>query len=159
MSILQCDIFWWKLIDRNFFNLILIPRSSSGHPPFFAVSTVLHVIISKQDIHICQIFHIYSTLSSVLKPKYSLSIRNKCVYLLEASESASIIPPKIAIFRMCYGENGAVKFLKTLADNALKHNYSMMQIKKKLNNGKMLRLPRPTPLNTQVKITHIHCRI
>ena len=22
MSILQCDIFWWKLIDRNFFNPI-----------------------------------------------------------------------------------------------------------------------------------------
>jgi hypothetical protein len=30
----------------------LIPRWSSGHPPFFAVSTVLHVIISKQDIQI-----------------------------------------------------------------------------------------------------------
>jgi hypothetical protein len=39
---------------------------------------------------------------------------------------------------MCYGENGTVKFLKTLADNALRHtaNYSMMQIKKKLNSGK-----------------------
>jgi hypothetical protein len=35
------------------------------------------------------IFHIYSTitLSSVLKPKYSLSTRNKCIYLLEASET------------------------------------------------------------------------
>ena len=42
-----------------------------------------------------------------------------------------------------------VTFLKTLADNALRHtcNYSMMQIKKKLNNGKILGLPRPTPLN------------
>jgi hypothetical protein len=38
---------------------------------------------------------------------------------------------------MCYGENGTVKFLKTLADNALRHtgNYSMMQIKKKMNSG------------------------
>jgi hypothetical protein len=33
---------------------------------------------------------------------------------------------------MCYGENGMVKFLETLADNVFKHNYSMMQIKKKI---------------------------
>jgi hypothetical protein len=56
MSILQCDIFWWKLIDRNFLIRFLIPRWSSGHPPFFAVSTVLHVIISKQDIPILGVF-------------------------------------------------------------------------------------------------------
>ena len=49
MSILQCDIFWWKLIDRNFFN----PIFNTKVVPFFAVSTVLHVIISKQDIQIC----------------------------------------------------------------------------------------------------------
>jgi hypothetical protein len=36
--------------------------------------------------------------------------------------------PKIAIFRMCYGKNGTVKFLETLADNVFRHNYSMMQI-------------------------------
>jgi hypothetical protein len=35
---------------------------------------------------------------------------------------------KIAIFRMCYGENGTVKFFETLADNVFRHNYSMMQI-------------------------------
>jgi hypothetical protein len=29
---------------------------------------------------------------------------------------------------MCYGENGTVKFLETLADNVFRHNYSMMQI-------------------------------
>jgi len=27
---------------------------------------------------------------------------------------------------MCYGENGTVKFLETLADNVFRHNYSMM---------------------------------
>jgi hypothetical protein len=32
---------------------------------------------------------------------------------------------------MCYGENGTVKFLETLADNVFRHSYSMMQIKKK----------------------------
>jgi hypothetical protein len=32
---------------------------------------------------------------------------------------------------MCYGEIGTVKYLATLADNVLRHNYSMMQIKKK----------------------------
>jgi hypothetical protein len=47
---------------------------------------------------------------------------------------------------MCYGENGTVKFLETLADNVFKRNYSMMQIKKKLNYGKILGLP---PLNIQ----------
>jgi hypothetical protein len=37
-----------------------------------------------------------------------------------------------------YGENGMVKFFATLADNVFRHNYSMMQIKKKLNDGKIL---------------------
>jgi hypothetical protein len=39
---------------------------------------------------------------------------------------------------MCYGENGTVKFFETLADNVFRHNYSMMQILKKLNDGKIL---------------------
>jgi hypothetical protein len=30
--------------------------------------------------------------------------------------------------QMTYGENGVVNFLETLADNAFRHNYSMMQI-------------------------------
>ena len=34
---------------------------------------------------------------------------------------------------MCYGKNGKVKFLETLADNVFRHNYSMMQIKKKID--------------------------
>ena len=73
MSILQCDIFLWQLIDMNVFIRYLTPRSSSENLPFSTVSTVLHVIISKQDIQICQIFHIYlTTLSSVLSPKYTL---------------------------------------------------------------------------------------
>ena len=71
-----------------------------------------------------------TTLSSVLKPKYFLSIRNKCAYLLESSETSITIwrqeYPKIAIFRICYGENGMVKCLETLADNVFRHNYSMM---------------------------------
>jgi hypothetical protein len=37
----------------------------------------------------------------------------------------------MAMLRMRYGENGTVKFLETLADNVFRHNYSMMQIKKK----------------------------
>jgi len=53
---------------------------------------------------------------------------------------------EIAIFRMGYGENGTVKFLETLADNVFRHNYSMMQIKTKMNYGKISRLPMPTPL-------------
>jgi hypothetical protein len=36
--------------------------------------------------------------------------------------------PNIAIFRMCYGENGTVKFLETLPENVFRHNYSMVQI-------------------------------
>jgi hypothetical protein len=39
---------------------------------------------------------------------------------------------------MCYGENGTVKFLETLADNVFRYNYSMMQIKQKLNYRKIL---------------------
>jgi hypothetical protein len=40
--------------------------------------------------------------------------------------------PKIAIFRICYGENGTVKFLETLADNVFRHNYSNNGAKKKV---------------------------
>ena len=50
--------------------------------------------------------------------KYSISTRNKCVYLFEASETT------ITIWR---------HFPETLADN-----YSMMQILKKLNYWKIL---------------------
>ena len=124
MSMLQCDIFWWKLIDKIFLIRFLIPRLSSGHPSFFAVSTVLHVIISKQDIQICQIFHIYSTttLSSVLKPKYSLSIRNIYAYLLKSSETS------ITIWRQKYPQNCTMKFFETLAARVFRNNYSMLQI-------------------------------
>jgi hypothetical protein len=44
MSILQCDIFWWKLIDRNFFNPIFNTKVVLRASPLFAISTVLHVI-------------------------------------------------------------------------------------------------------------------
>jgi hypothetical protein len=40
-----------------------------------------------------------STLKSVLMPKYSLSIRNKCAYLLESSETS------ITILRQEYPQN------------------------------------------------------
>ena len=53
MSILQCDIFLWQLIDRNVFIRYLIARSSLENLPFSTVSTALHVIIYKQDIQIC----------------------------------------------------------------------------------------------------------
>ena len=102
MYILSGSIFWWKLIKRICFNEILNARVvSQGIPPFSPISTVLHVIISKQDIHICQIFHDYSTITlpSVLKPKYSLSTRNKCGYLLEASETS------ITFWRQVYPQN------------------------------------------------------
>jgi hypothetical protein len=44
------------------------------------------------------------------------------------------------MFRMCYGENGTVKFLETLEDNVYRHSYSIMQIKK-LNYENILGLP------------------
>ena len=127
MSILQCE----NCSTGHFLIRFLIPMWSSGHPLLLAASTVLHVIIYKQDIQICQICHIYSTttLSSVLKPKYSLLIRNKCAFLPKLVLPSGVNKtPKIAIFRMCYGENGTVTFFETLADNVFKHNYPMMQI-------------------------------
>jgi hypothetical protein len=115
---------------------------------YLRASHLLHMIISKQDIHIYYLFHIYLTitLSSVLKQKSSFSTRDKCVYLLEASETS--IPSevkntsKIAIFRMCYREKGTVKFLETLADNVFRHNFN--DANKKKNYVKMLGLPRST---------------
>ena len=35
MSILQCDIFWWKLIDRNFFNPIFNTKVVLRATPLF----------------------------------------------------------------------------------------------------------------------------
>jgi hypothetical protein len=35
MSILQCDIFWWKLIDRNFFNPIFNTKVVLRASPLF----------------------------------------------------------------------------------------------------------------------------
>ena len=59
---------------------------------------------------------------------------------------------------MCYGENGTVKFLETLADNVFRHNYSMMQINKK---RRTMGLPRSTPLlsddKRQLFDPHITC--
>ena len=91
MSILLCDIFWWKLIDRNLFS----PFVCSFH--CFARDYPQ----TGYSYTVCQIFHIYSTttLSSVLKPKYFVSIRNKCVYLLESSETS------ITIWRQEYIQN------------------------------------------------------
>ena len=77
--------------------------------------------------------------------------QNECVYLLELPKL--VLPsgvgntPKIAISRICYGENGTVKFLETLPENVFRHNYSMAQIKKKKIDGKISRLPKPTPLS------------
>jgi hypothetical protein len=39
------------------------------------------------------------------------------------------------LWRKRHGEN-----FETLADNVFRHNYSMMQILKKLNDGKMFRV-------------------
>jgi hypothetical protein len=47
---------------------------------------------------------------------------------------------------MCYGGNGTVKFLETFADNVFRHNYSMMQIKKKRSMEKLLGYPGLHPL-------------
>jgi hypothetical protein len=61
-----------------------------------------------------------------------LLYRNKCAYLLESSETSITIwrqeYPKIAIFRICYGEKGTVKFFEILADNVFRHNYSTNEI-------------------------------
>jgi hypothetical protein len=40
-----------------------------------------------------------------------------------------------------------MKFLETFADNVFRHNYSMMQIKKKKIDGKIVGLPRSTPFS------------
>jgi hypothetical protein len=42
MSILQCDIFWWKLIDRDFFNPIfnakvLVSKDSNRYAHLFLI--------------------------------------------------------------------------------------------------------------------------
>ena len=96
MSILQCEIFWWKLIDRNFF----YPIFNTKVVPFFAISTVFardYLQTGYSDM--LDISYLFNNNTSVLKPKYSLSIRNKCAYLLESSETS------ITIWRQEYPQN------------------------------------------------------
>ena len=112
MYILYCDIFCGNLSTVFVLFRFLIPGW------YLRASHLLHMIISKQDIHICYIFHIYLTitLSSVLKPKYCLSIGNKCVYLLEASETSitknTRILPKLLYLRCAMEKTARWNFLK-----------------------------------------------
>ena len=90
---------------------------------YLRVSHLLHMIISKQDIHICYLFHIYLTITLKCIKAKIFPFNQKLVLPSEVKNTS-----KIAIFRMCYGEKGTVKLLETLADNVFRHNYSMMQI-------------------------------
>ena len=49
-----------------------------------------------------------------------------------------------------------VKFFETLADNVFRHNYSMMQLKKKFNDGKILGYPRSTPLKRVIFLSDLN---
>ena len=125
--------FWWKLIDRNFlnpiFNTNVILRASPFYCSFHCFARDYLQTGYSDMLDISYLFN-NSSLKSVLMPKYSLSIRNKCAYLLESSKL--VLPsgvkntPKIAIFRMCYGENGTVKFFETLADNVFGHRVTQV---------------------------------
>ena len=61
----------------------------------------------------------------------------------------------MAIFRMCYGENGTVKFLETLSENVFRHNYSMVQIKKNWMMGKFGGYPGLHPYGEVIIISPI----
>jgi hypothetical protein len=96
MSILQCGIFWWKLIDRNFFNTKVVLRAS---PFFCSFHCFARDYLQTGYSDMLDISYLFNNNTSVLKPKYSLSIRNKCAYLLESSETS------ITIWRQEYPQN------------------------------------------------------
>jgi hypothetical protein len=101
VSILQCGIFWWKLIDRNYFNPIFNTKVVLGASPFLLQFPLFCTWLSPNRIFRYARYFIFiqQQHSSVLKPKYSLSIRNKCAYLLESSETS------ITIWRQEYPQN------------------------------------------------------
>jgi hypothetical protein len=78
MSILQCDIFWWKLIDRNFFNTKVVLRTSPLFCSFHCFardylqtgySDMLEIVMSKYII--CQSFKkFHRAVFSIAHPKY-----------------------------------------------------------------------------------------
>ena len=89
MSILYCDIFWWKLIERNFFNPIF---NTMVVPPFLQLPLFCTWLSPNRIFTYARYFiFIQQQHSQVLKPKYSLSIKNKCAYLLESSETSITI--------------------------------------------------------------------
>jgi hypothetical protein len=70
----------------------------------------------------------YNIIAQFEKDSYFRQQREKKLVISDPLSSGVKNTPKIAIFRMCYGENGTVKFLENLADNIFSHRYSMMQI-------------------------------
>ena len=139
MTILQCDIFWWKLIDRNAFHPICNTKVVLRDLPFCSFHCFARDYLQTGYSDMLDISYLFNSTLKCIKPEIFPSIRNKCAYPLESSETSITIwgqeYPNIAVFRMCYGENGTVNFFETLADNVLRHIYSMMQIKKKINDG------------------------
>ena len=113
--------FGGNLLTGIFLIRFLIPRWSSGHPfcsfPCFACDYLQTGYSDMLDIS-----YLFNN-NTLPKLVFPYGVKNT---------------PKIAIFRMCYGENGTMKFFETLADNVFRHSYSMMQINKKLNDGKIL---------------------
>ena len=71
MYILYCDIFSGNSSTVFLLFRFLIPGR------YLRASHLLNMIISKQDIHICYLFHIYLTITlKCIEPKYSLPTRS-----------------------------------------------------------------------------------
>ena len=93
MSILQCDIFWWKLIDRNFFNPIfntkVILRASPLFCSFhcFACDYLQTGYSDMLDIS----FLFNNNTLKCIKAKIFPFNQKKCAYLLESSKTSITI--------------------------------------------------------------------
>jgi hypothetical protein len=81
-------------------------------------------MIFKGSNNLVQIYRSFSITGNYGRRSFSKYARHK--FVTGATLLQLGIPPKLLYFnRMCYGENGTVKFLETLADNVFRHNYSM----------------------------------
>ena len=117
MSILQCDIFWWKLIDRNFFNPIfntrVVLRASRLFCSFHCFARAYLQTGYSDMLDISYLFN--NNILKCIKAKiFPFNQKEMCIsirYLQKLVLLSGVKnTPKIAILRMCYGENGTVKY-------------------------------------------------
>ena len=93
LSILQCDIFCWKLIDMNFFNLIFNTNVVlRAFPLFSSFHCFARYYLQTGYLDMLDISYLFNNNTlKCIKAKIFPFNQKKCAYLLESSETSITI--------------------------------------------------------------------